>query len=79
MQEALKRSQNKDDLYLLVLDVDRFKNINDQYGHIEGDKALVRLADAMRETGKLLTPSWPATAEMSLSCCTKPPNRPTLN
>jgi diguanylate cyclase (GGDEF)-like protein len=52
MHEALKRSQNKDDLYLLVLDVDRFKNINDQYGHIEGDKALVRLADAMRETGK---------------------------
>lgn len=52
MHEALKRTQNKGELYLFVMDVDRFKDINDKYGHIEGDKALVRLANALRETGK---------------------------
>lgn len=35
-------------LCLFIVDVDRFKGINDIYGHVEGDRALVRVADALR-------------------------------
>ena len=42
---------DKDDnasLYLLMVDANKFKSINDTYGHLQGDKALIRIADAMR-------------------------------
>lgn len=35
-------------LYLVIMDVDYFKHINDHYGHVEGDAALVRVANALR-------------------------------
>lgn len=35
---------------LLFCDVDRLKNINDSFGHREGDFALIRAADALEET-----------------------------
>ena len=34
--------------YVLMIDLNRFKYINDQFGHIEGDTALKRTADALK-------------------------------
>ncbi|HET57073.1 MAG TPA: diguanylate cyclase [Deltaproteobacteria bacterium] len=36
-------------LALCVLDLDRFKDVNDSYGHASGDVALCRVADACRD------------------------------
>lgn len=35
---------------LLILDIDHFKNVNDQFGHLVGDEALHNIAQLLRET-----------------------------
>ena len=43
------KEQNSDKpLYLFIIDADHFKQINDRYGHIEGDEALISIAEALR-------------------------------
>jgi diguanylate cyclase (GGDEF)-like protein len=37
-------------MLLFMMDVDRMKQINDSFGHFEGDRALKRTADALEET-----------------------------
>lgn len=39
-------------LYVFMLDVNKFKKINDTYGHIEGDQALIRCANALKAANK---------------------------
>lgn len=43
-----KLKNNDGSLYLLMIDVDYFKTINDTYGHLEGDYALIRVASALK-------------------------------
>ncbi|MBR2676754.1 MAG: GGDEF domain-containing protein [Solobacterium sp.] len=38
------------DTVLIMMDIDGFKQINDTYGHAEGDKALVRVSNALKRT-----------------------------
>lgn len=36
--------------FVLMIDINDFKTINDTYGHAEGDRALVLIADALKKT-----------------------------
>lgn len=36
-------------LFLIMVDVNGLKDVNDSYGHLEGDKALIRVANAIKE------------------------------
>ena len=49
--DHLIKNNGSDDVpvYLLMIDANKFKQINDTYGHIEGDAALVRIADSLRK------------------------------
>ncbi|MBQ8119346.1 MAG: GGDEF domain-containing protein [Ruminococcus sp.] len=40
--------ENKKPPYLVIADANKFKSINDTYGHLQGDAALLRIANAMR-------------------------------
>ncbi|MCK4282964.1 MAG: diguanylate cyclase [Candidatus Brocadiae bacterium] len=50
LHEEFRRSARTAQMFaLLMLDLDRFKRVNDQYGHQMGDKVLKQCADALRD------------------------------
>jgi two-component system cell cycle response regulator len=46
-REASRAFRQNYGLYLLIIDIDNFKEYNDRYGHQQGDEVLKRVADLM--------------------------------
>jgi len=49
-QELARAQRQREHLSLLVLDMDRFKQINDMFGHPAGDRALKEVAHVLRSS-----------------------------
>lgn len=48
IKERLEVLDKIDDAALIILDVDSFKQVNDRYGHYNGDAVLIQVADIIR-------------------------------
>ncbi len=51
MQDYSLGSKVRGSLYLLMIDINSFKKINDIYGHMEGDRALKCVSDSLKAVG----------------------------
>ena len=44
--------KNREKFALCFLDIDKFKLINDEYGHLVGDGVLIEIANRIRRTSR---------------------------
>jgi len=51
-RELLIHRREKTNLTLMIIDIDYFKQYNDTYGHLEGDKTLIRVARCLQNSLK---------------------------
>jgi diguanylate cyclase (GGDEF)-like protein/PAS domain S-box-containing protein len=51
--ETIRARRYPQPLSVLVMDVDNFKSYNDSYGHLEGDRVLVKLGEVIRSCLRL--------------------------
>ncbi len=49
IEGAIESLDDDSELWVLMIDANRFKIINDTYGHLEGDRALIYIAKVLKE------------------------------
>jgi diguanylate cyclase (GGDEF)-like protein len=48
-REILRCTDGKEPVSLIMIDIDNFKDFNDRFGHIAGDRALTAVANLLKE------------------------------
>lgn len=50
LSTKIRNDASGENLFLLMIDINKFKKINDTFGHVEGDKAIVKIAETLKKT-----------------------------